>query len=128
MLLLSNIPYGFGYKTGCPIWVAHPMTHTRSFKGWVKTGLTCIFTHEYIYIYNENKLDPIVQNYHLVLFSKKKLSFSFLCLPFNTNKRTHKQKHSQIKEYRKKKILDIIDHIKLSTSFVLSRMKILKLN
>ena len=46
------------------------MTLTRSFKGRVKTGLTRIFTHEKIYIYkkNKNKLDPIVQNYHLVLF------------------------------------------------------------
>ena len=109
MLLLSNItltlsrpdkwfgfdPYGFGHKTGCPIWVAHPMTHTRSFKGWVKTGLTCIFTHEYIYIYNENKLDPIVQNYHLVLFSKKNyhlVFFVFLLVQIreHINKNTHK--------------------------------------
>ena len=51
-----------------------------------------------------------------------------LCLSFNTNKRTHKQKHSQIKEYENK-ILDVMDHIKLSTSLdVLSRMKIMKLN
>ena len=55
--------------------------------GRVKTGLTRIFTLEKIYIKNENKLDPIVL----------KLSFNFLCLPFNINKRTHKQKHSQIK-------------------------------
>ena len=34
-----------GQKTGCPKWVAQPMTFTRSFKGWVKTGLTRIFTH-----------------------------------------------------------------------------------
>ena len=42
---------GSGKKTGRPKWVAQPMTHTRSFKGRVKTGLTHIFTHENIYIY-----------------------------------------------------------------------------
>jgi hypothetical protein len=41
---------GSGQKTGRPKWVAQSMTHTRSFKGWVKTGLTHIFTHEKIYI------------------------------------------------------------------------------
>ena len=44
-----------GKKTGRSKWVAQPMTLTRSFKGWVKTELTRIFTHEkkiiYIYIY-----------------------------------------------------------------------------
>jgi hypothetical protein len=41
-----------GHKTGRPKWVAQPMTHTWSFKGRVKTGLTRIFTHIYnIYIY-----------------------------------------------------------------------------
>ena len=54
---------------GRPKWVAQPMTLTWYFKGRVKTGLTRIFTHEKkIYIKNENKLDPIVQNYHLVFF------------------------------------------------------------
>ena len=42
---------GSGKKTGCPKWVAQPMTLTRSFKGRVKTGLTRIFIHENIYIY-----------------------------------------------------------------------------
>ncbi len=74
---------GFGQKMNCLKWVTQLMTHTRSFKGQVKIGLTRIFTHENIY--------------------NPKLSFSFLCLPFNTNKRTHKQKHSQIKEYGKNK-------------------------
>ena len=41
---------GLGQKTGRPKWVAQPMTHTWSFKGRVKTGLTCIFTDENIYI------------------------------------------------------------------------------
>jgi hypothetical protein len=61
---------GLGKKTGHPNWIAQPMSLTRSFKGRVKTGLTRSFTHERIYIYikNENKLDPIVQNYHLVFF------------------------------------------------------------
>jgi hypothetical protein len=40
-----------GKKTGCPKWVAQPMTLIWSFKGQVKTGLTRIFTHEKIYIY-----------------------------------------------------------------------------
>ena len=44
---------GSGQKTGRPKWVAQPMTHTRSFKGRVKTGLTHIFTHEKIYIYKK---------------------------------------------------------------------------
>ena len=51
---------GLGHKMGRPKWVVQPMTHTRSFKGRVKTGLIRIFTHEKIYIKNENKLDPIV--------------------------------------------------------------------
>ena len=76
-----------------------------------------IYIYIYIYIYNENKLDPIVL----------KLSFNIPCLPFNTNKRIHKQKHSQIKEYGKK-ILNVMNHIKLLTSLdVLSRMKIMEL-
>ena len=85
---------GSGQKTGRTKWVAQPMTLTQSFKGRVKTGLTHIFTHENIYIYIKWKQ---TWSYN------PKLSFSFLCLPFNTNKRTHKQKHSQIKEYGKKK-------------------------
>ena len=102
---------GSGQKTGRPKWVAQPMTHTRSFKGRVKTGLTHIFTHEKkkkIYIYNENKLDPIVQNYHLVFFV-----FLSIQIREHINKNTHKLKNMG------KKILDLIDHIKLSTSDVL---------
>ena len=47
---------GLGQKTDRPKWVVKPMTLTRFFKGWVKTGITHIFLHEYIYIYiiNEN--------------------------------------------------------------------------
>jgi hypothetical protein len=46
----SSGQMGSGKKTGRPKWVVQPMTLTRSFKGWVKTGLTRIFTHEKIYI------------------------------------------------------------------------------
>ena len=42
---------GSDKKMGHPKWVAQPMTLTRFFKGWVKTELTRIFTHENIYIY-----------------------------------------------------------------------------
>ena len=41
---------GLGKNTGCPKWIAQPMTLIQSFKGRVKTGLTRIFTHEKIYI------------------------------------------------------------------------------
>ena len=41
---------GSGKKTGHPKWVSKPMTHTLSFKGRVKTGLTRILTHEQKYI------------------------------------------------------------------------------
>jgi hypothetical protein len=41
---------GSGKKMGRPKWVSKPMTHTLSFKGRVKTGLTRIFTHEQKYI------------------------------------------------------------------------------
>ena len=79
---------GSGQKTGRPKWVAQPMTFTWSFKGRVKTGLTRIFTHENIYIYiyiNENKLNPIVQNYHLVFFV-----FLSIQIREHINKNTHK--------------------------------------
>ncbi len=52
---------GSGQKMDRPKWVAQSMTLTQSFKGQIKTGLTRIFSHE-------NKLDSIVQNYHLVFF------------------------------------------------------------
>ena len=38
-----------GQKRDYLKWVTQPMTFTRSFKGWVKIGLTRIFTHEKIY-------------------------------------------------------------------------------
>jgi hypothetical protein len=77
---------GSGQKTGRPKWVAQPMTLTWSFKGRVKTGLTRIFTHEKIYIKkNENKLDPIVQNFHLVFFV-----FLSIQIREHINKNTHK--------------------------------------
>ena len=41
---------GLGKKTSGLKWIAQPMTCTRFFKGRVKTRLTCIFTHEKIYI------------------------------------------------------------------------------
>jgi hypothetical protein len=76
-----------GQKMGRPKWVVQPMTLTRSFKGRIKTGLTRIFTHEnkYIYIKNENKLDPIVQNYYLVFFV-----FLSIQIREHINKNTHK--------------------------------------
>jgi hypothetical protein len=77
---------GSGQKTGRPKWIVQPMTLTRSFKGRIKTGLTRIFTHEKnIYIKNENKVDLIVQNYHLVFFV-----FLSIQIREHINKNTHK--------------------------------------
>ena len=77
---------GSGQKTSHPKWVTQLITLTWSFKGRVKTRLTHIFTHEKnIYIKNENKLDPIVQNYHLVFFV-----FLSIQIREHINKNTHK--------------------------------------
>ena len=74
---------GSGQKMDRPKWVAQPMTFIQSFKGWIKTKLTHIFSRENIY--NENKLDPIVQNYHLVFFL-----FLLIQIREHINKNTHK--------------------------------------